>query len=76
MAFDDKIWNKPAINGDVAGIAINSTVGFYAIASALEKLSAKSGVDIEKEIEEIRKFAEAHNDIFDDMTGFTEEGAD
>jgi hypothetical protein len=71
MPFDDRKWVSASRNGDVGGALLDLSVALTAIGGALEKLSAKSHVDISQELAKVRKVAESAFDEFKDLTGWT-----
>jgi hypothetical protein len=74
MAIDSEKSKLAAQRGDVAGLAINGTIAFYAIAKALTALSAKSAVDLSEEIDAIREVAKLFSDRFDNLVGWSDDG--
>lgn len=71
MAFDDSKYYAPALNGDVAGVAIITALGLGSIAFALEALSRDDKEELAKRIADIRKQADALDLIFNRLTGYT-----
>ena len=71
MAFDDKKWDAPAIQGDVAGIAVYTAAALYRVAAALQAI--KEGEDIQEHLDEIQRQATELDAIFNEMTGWTHE---
>lgn len=68
MPFDSNKVNSPASKGDVAGIAIKTSIALSVVARALEEL--RQGKDISKHIEEIYKRSRDLDDAFDELTGW------
>jgi hypothetical protein len=75
VPFDDKKFNGPPTNGDVAAVAIAAALGFSNIAFALEALEKGDKADLKKEIANIRKNADDLDEIFTAMTGYTADGS-
>lgn len=72
MPFDKKKWNQLATQGDVAGIAINTTVALYAVQRALRNL--QDGQSPEDALQEITKSIDSLDRIFTELTGYTSDG--
>ena len=71
MPFDDKLWDKPAIQADVAGIALYASAALTEITAALEAL--KEGKDIDEYIREIQSSAKELDNLFIELSGWTKE---
>lgn len=69
--FDFSSWERPAIQGDVAGIALYSRSAIINITRALQKLADKSEVDIGDEMEAINGALDKLQEIFVEFTGFS-----
>lgn len=74
MAFNDLLFNKPASQGEVAGVAINVAIALDRIIEALDAI--KQGEDLEPLVEEIRKRSGILNKAFDRLTGYTPESSE
>ena len=69
MRFDENVWQKPAIQGDVAGIALFASLAIRNLNLAIMKI--QSGEDPEEEIKAAGEMAEELQKVFNDMTGRT-----
>jgi hypothetical protein len=70
MAINDEAYNRLAIKGDVAGVAINVSVALTAIANSLEAL--KNGDKPSNEdLATIRRLSDQLDKRFEMLTGWT-----
>lgn len=72
MPFDNKVWHKTAIQGDVAGIAICASVAISNLRLAIEKI--KLNEDASSEMEAAGQAADDLHKIFRDLTGYFANG--
>lgn len=70
MPFKNDVYYNPPIGGDVAGIAIKTSLALDSINKALSKLSEKAGVDIDTDIEDVRKLSKQLELLFDELSGW------
>jgi hypothetical protein len=75
MAINPTTWKEPTTKGDVSGIAIKVALALSGVVGALEKLS-HGDKDIQTEIETVETKAREIAKIFDEMTGWTDDGRD
>jgi len=73
MAFDDKQYHAPAINGDVGGISLTLSLMIDTIMNVLEKLEVATGVDLEGERAILKSMADDAFTDFRDIAGWTED---
>lgn len=76
MSFDPVKRDTPAAQYHVADVAIDTTVALYAVSQALQRIAAKSNVDISEYIDEIRELAASLSKKFDDLTGYVADDED
>lgn len=69
MAFDETAYTKPAIQGDLAGLAIKTCVALSQISKALHKLQHQE--DISEEISVIMAKGKEIEGLFDELVGWT-----
>jgi hypothetical protein len=69
MAFNDKIWDKPAVQGKVGALALTVSISLDQIVKALENL--KNDKDISAQLTEIRSQSKKLDKMFDELTGYT-----
>lgn len=72
MQFDDKVWHKPAIQGDVAGIAIYASVAIQSLRLAILKMKANE--DPSDALEAADKAADDLRRVFHEFTGLSVDG--
>jgi hypothetical protein len=70
VPINDATYNETATRGDVAGVAINISIGLSAVAEALSKLSS-GGTPTTAEIKEIQDTAVRLSEKFDRLSGWT-----
>lgn len=68
MPFDTSRWNRPANQGDVAGIALYAATGLLAMRAALQ--SIRKGDDPDRHLKKIDEVYEALNKVFEEMSGY------
>lgn len=71
MPFDDAKWSYPAKQGQVAGAKLDVAVLITQVVRALNKIEAKTGVDLSEERGELTRLNRASYDAFVTMTGWT-----
>ena len=72
MPIDEKKFNAIATRGDVAGVALQTSMVAGTLVQCLLKIQGSSGADLEKELSIIKTASERLDAIFDDLTGWTE----
>jgi hypothetical protein len=68
MAIDSEKFLRPAIRGDVTGVAINASRALDSVADALQAL--KDGNDPASHIAKIKEASRALEAIFDELAGW------
>lgn len=69
MPFDNKLWQTPAVRGDVARLSLNVSITLDRIVDALENIQNDKAID--EEIEEIRNRSRDLFASFKELTGWT-----
>jgi len=72
VPIDEKKFNAIATRGDVAGVALQTSMVAGTLVQCLLKIQGSSGADLEKELSIIKTASERLDAIFDDLTGWTE----
>lgn len=67
--FDDEIWSKPVIGGDVAAIAMSTSLCISLIAKCLADLNNGTKISVER-IERLEKEASYLEKQFDILSGY------
>ncbi len=70
MPFKDEVWERPAVGGDVGGIAIDTVAALLAIRTALQKLAGAQSVDISDELDVIQNVSESLDKAFEELSGW------
>ena len=73
MPIDDLKFNAPATKGDLAGVAIATSVALHDVAIAL--LSIKNPKTIDESVERINASIAQLEKAFDALTGWTSDGS-
>ena len=72
MGINSETYSEPAKRGDVTGIAIRAALIAMNTAQAFERL--KRGEDISENIENLRTDAKLLEEIFDRLSGWSDDG--
>jgi len=70
MAFDNKKWNAVATDGSVGGAYLSLAITISPIIAALEKIEAKTGVDLSSERQQLDSLNEEAFSRFKELTGW------
>ena len=68
MATDPLRYAMAATKGEVAGVAIQASVGFMYLAKALRNI--RDGADLEEEIRKIDEVSDQLDELFNALTGW------
>lgn len=71
MPFDMEKWKSPAAQGDLGGMAIQTTVALYAIVHALERIEDKLAIDLSEHLTVIRNAAVEFDKLFEELSGYS-----
>ena len=69
MQFDEKLWNKYAKQGDVAGIALYASTALTSLIAAIASIHQDQ--DPKSHLDRAMKLSEDLHKVFVSMTGYT-----
>lgn len=72
MAINDEVYNRVAIAGEVAGVAISLSIALDEIADCLDAIRRGDQID-QDVITHIRSISEKMDKTFETLTGWTKE---
>ncbi len=72
MPFDEKVWDKPAIQGEVAAIAIHTWAAVSNLKTAIEAM--KEGSDPTSHLDAASNAADDLHKVFRELTGYYTDG--
>lgn len=68
--INETIWSMPAVQGDVATVALDAGIGLRRAAAVLARIAEKLEIDISRELDDLEVTAKDLDLSFDRLSGY------